>query len=75
LISWTQPAPDGGVDARIGCAGIMNPAGRRLFLMTETLPRKPEGKEALVRRINERHQRRLGAIQSRFRTAAKSQPP
>jgi hypothetical protein len=27
-----------------------------------------------VRRINERHQRRLGAIQSRFRTAAKSQP-
>ena len=31
--------------------------------------------DALVRRINERHQRRLGAIQSRFRTAAKSQPP
>jgi hypothetical protein len=36
---------------------------------------QPEGKEALVRRINERHQRRLGAIQSGFRTAAKSQPP
>jgi hypothetical protein len=39
------------------------------------LPRKPEGKDALARRINERHQRRLGAIQSRFRPAAKSQPP
>jgi SRSO17 transposase len=44
-------------------------------MLKETLPRKPEGKDALVRRINERHQRRLGAIQSRFRTAAKSQPP
>jgi hypothetical protein len=44
-------------------------------MLKETLPRKPEGKEALVRRINERYQRRLGAIQSRFRTATKSQPP
>jgi len=44
-------------------------------MLKETLPRKPEGKDALVRRINERHQRRLGAIQSRFRAAAKSQPP
>jgi guanylate kinase len=39
------------------------------------LPRKPDGKDALVRRINERHQRRRDAIQSRFRTAQKSQPP
>jgi len=38
-------------------------------------PRKPEGKDALVRRINERHQRRRDAIKSRFRTAQKSQPP
>jgi hypothetical protein len=44
-------------------------------MLKETLPRKPEGKDALARRINERHQRRLGAIQSRFRPAAKSQPP
>jgi hypothetical protein len=44
-------------------------------MLKETLPRKPEGKEALVRRINERHQRRRDAIQSRFRTAQKSQPP
>ena len=34
----------------------------------ETLPRKPEGKEALAARINERHQRRRAAIESRFRT-------
>jgi hypothetical protein len=44
-------------------------------MLKETLPRKPEGKDALARWINERHQRRLGAIQSRFRAAAKSQPP
>jgi hypothetical protein len=44
-------------------------------MLKETLPRKPEGKDALARRINERHQRRLGAIQSRSRAAAKSQPP
>jgi hypothetical protein len=31
-------------------------------MLKKTLPRKPEGKDALVRRINERHQRRLGAI-------------
>ncbi|MGH6754912.1 MAG: hypothetical protein ACREDP_22365, partial [Bradyrhizobium sp.] len=36
-------------------------------MLQETLPRKPEGKEALVRRINQRHQRRRDAIQSRFR--------
>ena len=44
-------------------------------MLKETLPRKPEGKDALVRRINERHQRRRAAIQSRFRAAQKSQPP
>jgi SRSO17 transposase len=44
-------------------------------MLKETLPRKPDGKDALVRRINERHQRRRDAIQSRFRTAQKSQPP
>lgn len=44
-------------------------------MLKETLPRKPEGKDALVRRINQRHQRRRDAIQSRFRTAQKSQSP
>jgi hypothetical protein len=44
-------------------------------MLKETLPHKPDGKDALVRRINERHQRRRDAIQSRFRTAQKSQPP
>ena len=37
-------------------------------MLKETLPRKPEGKEALVARINERHQRRRSAIESRIRT-------
>ena len=37
-------------------------------MLKETLPRKPEGREALAARINERHQRRRGAIESRFRT-------
>src|SRR5271168_2308989 len=37
-------------------------------MLKETLPRKPEGREALVERINERHERRRGAIESRFRT-------
>jgi hypothetical protein len=44
-------------------------------MLNETLPRKPKGKEALMRPINERHQRRLSASRSRFRAAAKSQPP
>jgi hypothetical protein len=30
-------------------------------MLKETLPRKPEGREALVARINERHERRRGA--------------
>ena len=37
-------------------------------MLKETLPRKPEGKNALVARIIERHERRRGAIESRFRT-------
>ena len=41
-------------------------------MLKETLPRKPEGKDALVARIIERHERRRGAIESRFRTQQKS---
>jgi len=37
-------------------------------MLKETLPRKPAGKEALLARINQRHARRRGAIQSRFRS-------
>jgi hypothetical protein len=44
-------------------------------MLKETLPRKPEGKDALVARINQRHQRRRGAIESRFRTQQKTVPP
>ncbi len=44
-------------------------------MLKETLPRKPEGKEALVARINERIARRKGAIESRFRTQRKSEFP
>jgi hypothetical protein len=40
-------------------------------MLKETLPRKPEGKEALVARINERHSRRHSAIASRFRKQRK----
>jgi hypothetical protein len=40
-------------------------------MLKETLPRKPEGHEALVARINERHARRRGAIESRFRNQHK----
>jgi SRSO17 transposase len=43
-------------------------------MLKETLPRKPEGKDALVVRINQRHQRRRGAIESRFRTQRKEAP-
>jgi SRSO17 transposase len=43
-------------------------------ILKETLPRKAEGKDALVARINQRHQRRRGAIESRFRTQRKSAP-
>jgi len=41
-------------------------------MLKETLPRKPEGKEALIARINARHARRQGAIESRFRTQQKT---
>ena len=43
-------------------------------MLKETLPRKPEGKEALIARINQRHERRRGAIESRFRTQQKPAP-
>jgi hypothetical protein len=41
-------------------------------MLKETLPRKPEGRHALVARINQRHERRRGAIESRFRTQQKA---
>lgn len=44
-------------------------------MLKETLPRKPEGMDVLVARINLRHQRRRGAIESRFRTQQKTVPP
>jgi SRSO17 transposase len=44
-------------------------------MLKETLPRKPEGKDALVARINQRHARRRGAIESRYRTQRKAVPP
>jgi hypothetical protein len=37
-------------------------------VVEESCARKPKGKDALVVRINQRHQRRRGAIESRFRT-------
>ena len=43
-------------------------------MLQETLPRKPEGKAALVARINQRHERRRGAIASRFRTQRREAP-
>jgi SRSO17 transposase len=43
-------------------------------MLQETLPRKPEGKDALVARINQRHERRRGAIASRFRTQRRQAP-
>ena len=44
-------------------------------MLKETLPRKPDGREALVARINQRHARRRGAIESRYRTQHKAVPP
>ncbi len=44
-------------------------------MLKETLPRKPDGREALVARINQRHARRHGAIESRYRTQHKAVPP
>jgi SRSO17 transposase len=37
-------------------------------MLKETLPHKPQGKEALVDQINQRHARRRSAIQSRHRS-------
>jgi hypothetical protein len=42
-------------------------------MLKETLPRKPQGKEALVEQINQRHARRRSAIESRHR-AQRSSP-
>jgi SRSO17 transposase len=44
-------------------------------MLKETLPRKPEGKDALVARINQRIERRRGAIESRYRTQRRAEPP
>ena len=43
-------------------------------ILNETLSRKPEGKDALAVRINQRIERRRGAIESRYRTQRKSKP-
>src|SRR5271157_2638570 len=43
-------------------------------ILQETLPSKPEGKDALVARINQRHERRRSAIASRFRTQRREAP-
>lgn len=43
-------------------------------MLKETLPHKPQGKEALVARINHRHARRRGAIESRIRSQRKAAP-
>jgi SRSO17 transposase len=43
-------------------------------MLKETLPRKPQGKEALVARINQRHSRRRAAIESRFRSQRRAAP-
>src|SRR5262249_36108322 len=37
LISWIQLAPDGGLEATIGWAGMMNPAGRVLVAVAYTV--------------------------------------
>lgn len=43
-------------------------------MLKESLPRKPDGKDALIARINQRHARRRGAIEARFRGQAKPAP-
>jgi len=43
-------------------------------MLRETLPCKPDGKDALVARINQRHDRRRGAIESRFRSQRREAP-
>jgi hypothetical protein len=43
-------------------------------MLKETLPRKPQGKEALANRINQRHARRRSAIQFRYRSQRRAAP-
>jgi SRSO17 transposase len=43
-------------------------------MLKESLPCKPQGKAALIARINQRHQHRRSAIESRFRAQRKSAP-
>ena len=43
-------------------------------MLKESLPRNPDGKDAPVERINQRHQRRRSAIESRFRTPCREAP-
>jgi SRSO17 transposase len=43
-------------------------------MLKATLPRKPQGKEALVEQINQRHARRRSAIQSRYRSQRRKAP-
>ena len=43
-------------------------------MLKETLPHKPQGKEALVDLINQRHARRRSAIQSRYRSQRRPAP-
>jgi SRSO17 transposase len=43
-------------------------------MLKETLPHKPVGKDELVARINQRHERRRGAIASRFRSQRREAP-
>ncbi|HYJ18034.1 MAG TPA: IS701 family transposase [Burkholderiales bacterium] len=43
-------------------------------MLKETLPHKPQGKEALVAQINQRHSRRRGAIESRCRSQRRAAP-
>ena len=43
-------------------------------MLKETLPRKPEGKDALAARINQRHARRQSAIEARIRSQSKPPP-
>ena len=43
-------------------------------MLKETLPRKPQNKEALVAQINQRHARRRSAIESRYRSQRRAAP-
>jgi hypothetical protein len=43
-------------------------------MLKATLPHKPEGKDALVARINQRHERRRSAMASRFHAQRREAP-